>query len=73
MLIVGLVTHRGWIRSGRFGYLTAAAAEESAVRAAWEALGDVTACAARFDVSPTSMQWRLYSFGLHDERPDGGS
>ena len=24
---------------------------------------DVTACAARFDVSPTAMQWRLYSFG----------
>ncbi len=30
LLLVALVTHRGWIRSGRFGFLTAAAAEESA-------------------------------------------
>jgi hypothetical protein len=37
---------------------------ESAVRAAWEEFGEVSACTARFDVSPTAMQWRLYSFGL---------
>ena len=42
---------------------------EPAVREAWEELGDVAACAARFDVSPTAMQWRLYSFGL-SARPD---
>jgi nucleotide-binding universal stress UspA family protein len=30
LLLVALVTHRGWIRSGRFGFLTAAAAEQSA-------------------------------------------
>ncbi len=30
LLFVALVTHRGWIRSGRFGFLTAAAAEQSA-------------------------------------------
>jgi len=42
---------------------------EPAVRAAWEELGDVEACAGRFDVSPTAMQWRLYGFGLTDEHP----
>jgi hypothetical protein len=42
---------------------------EPAVRAAWEELGDVAACAARFDVSPTAMQWRLFSFGLSEHRP----
>jgi amino acid transporter/nucleotide-binding universal stress UspA family protein len=30
LLLVGLVTRRGWIRSGRFGFLRAAAAEQSA-------------------------------------------
>jgi amino acid transporter/nucleotide-binding universal stress UspA family protein len=30
LLAVALVTRRGWIRSGRFGFLTAAAAEQSA-------------------------------------------
>ncbi len=30
LLLVALVTHRGWIRSGRFGFLSAAAAERSA-------------------------------------------
>jgi amino acid transporter len=30
LLLVALITHRGWIRSGRFGFLTAAAAEQSA-------------------------------------------
>ena len=39
---------------------------EPAVRAAWEELGDVAACAARFDVSPTAMQWRLFGFDLTD-------
>jgi hypothetical protein len=42
---------------------------ESAVRAAWAGLGDVAACAARLDVSPTAMHWRLYSFGLLAGRP----
>jgi hypothetical protein len=42
---------------------------EPAVREAWSELGDVAACAARFDVSPTAMQWRLYAFGLVEERP----
>ncbi|HWQ23381.1 MAG TPA: ImmA/IrrE family metallo-endopeptidase [Gaiellaceae bacterium] len=44
---------------------------EPAVRSVWEELvaqshelDPVTACAARFDVSPTAMQWRLHSFGL---------
>jgi hypothetical protein len=44
---------------------------EFAVRGAWDELGDVAACAARFDVSLTAMQWRLYSFGLVSERPGG--
>lgn len=30
LLVLAFVTHRGWIRSGRFGFLTAARAEESA-------------------------------------------
>jgi IrrE N-terminal-like domain len=37
---------------------------EPAVRAAWEELGEVEACAVRFDVSPTAMQWRLFAFDL---------
>jgi hypothetical protein len=40
---------------------------EPAVRAAWA--GDIDACADRFDVSPSAMHWRLYNFGLVDERP----
>jgi len=43
---------------------------EPAVREVWAELGDVAACAARFDVSPTAMQWRLHSFGLVTERPN---
>ena len=31
-LAVAFVTHRGWIRSGRFGYLRAASAEQAAAR-----------------------------------------
>src|SRR5687768_6972367 len=42
---------------------------EPAVREAWDDVPDVSACAARFDVSPTAMQWRLYSFGLVEEEP----
>ena len=50
---------------------------EPAVREAWDELvaqshrgfDPVAACAARFDVSPTAMQWRLYSFGLAGKRP----
>jgi amino acid transporter/nucleotide-binding universal stress UspA family protein len=30
LLLVAYITHRGWIRSGRFGYLSAASAEASA-------------------------------------------
>jgi Zn-dependent peptidase ImmA (M78 family) len=52
---------------------------EPAVRAAWASLVTdrheeeeaVAACAERFDVSPTAMRWRLYSFDLlgvpHDD------
>jgi Zn-dependent peptidase ImmA (M78 family) len=42
---------------------------EPAVRVAWEELGDVAACAARFDVSPTAMQWRLYGSELVAAKP----
>ena len=45
---------------------------ESAVREAWGELDDIAACAARFDVSPSAMHWRLYSFGLAAERPGEG-
>ena len=45
---------------------------EPAVREAWEELGDIAACAARFDVSPTAMQWRLYGYGLC-ECPQAGA
>ena len=45
---------------------------EPAVRAAQAELGDIAACAARFDVSPTAMQWRLYSFGLAEAQPGQG-
>ena len=37
---------------------------EAAVRASWEELGSADALASRFDVSPSAMRWRLYSFGL---------
>jgi Zn-dependent peptidase ImmA (M78 family) len=42
---------------------------EEAVREAWAEAFDVDACAARFDVSPTAMQWRLYSFALVESGP----
>jgi hypothetical protein len=41
---------------------------EPAVRAEWDRLHDVDACASRFDVSPNAMQWRLFGFALA-ERP----
>ena len=44
---------------------------EPPVRGAWEELGDVDACAARFDVSPTAMHWRLFAFDLVKEKPLG--
>jgi Zn-dependent peptidase ImmA (M78 family) len=40
---------------------------EPAVREVWQQLGEVAACASRFDVSPTAMQWRLSSFGLQKQ------
>jgi hypothetical protein len=42
---------------------------EPAVRRAWGESDDVAACAARFEVLPSAMQWRLFSFGLAAERP----
>ena len=42
---------------------------ERAVQAAWSELEDVAACAARFEVSPTAMQWRLFAFDLVVDRP----
>lgn len=42
---------------------------EPAVRAGWEELGLADALASRFDVSPSAMSWRLFSFGLLTERP----
>jgi hypothetical protein len=42
---------------------------ERPVRQAWAELGDVDQIAAQFDVSPSAMRWRLYSFELVQERP----
>jgi Zn-dependent peptidase ImmA (M78 family) len=42
---------------------------EPAVRAGWGELGDVRACAARFDVSPTAMHWRLRSYSVAESTP----
>jgi hypothetical protein len=42
---------------------------EPAVRQAWAETRDAEACAARLDVSPTAMRWRLYSFGLIEGAP----
>jgi hypothetical protein len=42
---------------------------EEAVRQAWAESDDVDSSAARLDVSPTAMRWRLYSFGLVETRP----
>ena len=37
---------------------------EAAVREAWDESGDLESLALGFDVSPSAMGWRLYSFGL---------
>lgn len=42
---------------------------ETAVRDAWVELGEIDHVASRFDVSPSAMRWRLYSFGLVQEPP----
>ena len=42
---------------------------EAAVREAWAACGDRDELASRFGVSALAAQWRLYSFGLVDDRP----
>jgi hypothetical protein len=42
---------------------------EPAVRVAWQELGSADEVAAHFDVSPSAMRWRLFSFGLLTERP----
>jgi hypothetical protein len=42
---------------------------EPAVRTAWHELADVVACAARLDVSPLAMHWRLYGFALVADPP----
>ncbi len=42
---------------------------ERVVREAWAETLNLEGCAARFDVSPTAMQWRLYSFGLVEDGP----
>ena len=42
---------------------------EAAVREAWAAFGDQDEMASRFGVSVLATQWRLYSFGLVDDRP----
>ena len=42
---------------------------EAAVREAWAASGDRDEVASRFGVSVLATQWRLYSFGLVDDRP----
>lgn len=42
---------------------------EAAVRETWDAVGDADRLATRFDVSPSAMRWRLYSFGLVKEPP----
>jgi hypothetical protein len=42
---------------------------EAVVRSTWAELRDVERAAARLDVSPSAMAWRLYSFGLVTEPP----
>jgi hypothetical protein len=42
---------------------------EPAIRAGWEELRSPEDLASRFDVSPSAMRWRLYSFGLLADRP----
>ena len=42
---------------------------EAAVRETWAAFADRDELASRFGVSALAAQWRLYSFGLVDDRP----
>ena len=42
---------------------------EPAVRSAFSADDSIEAMAARFDVSQEAMHWRLFNFGLVEERP----
>jgi Zn-dependent peptidase ImmA (M78 family) len=42
---------------------------EPAVREAWAEFADTDRLAGRFDVSPSAMRWRLYSFDLVPEAP----
>jgi hypothetical protein len=42
---------------------------EPAIREEWKELGDVAVSAARFDVSPTAMHWRLYGQSLVPDHP----
>lgn len=42
---------------------------EPDVRVMWKEVADVEQLAARFDVSPSAMRWRLFSFGLIEQRP----
>jgi len=42
---------------------------EESVRKTWDGSLDIALCARRFDVSPSAIQWRLYSFGLVAEGP----
>lgn len=45
---------------------------QPAVRGVWEELGEIESCAARFDVSPTAMHWRLFAFGFVGPPRDQG-
>lgn len=42
---------------------------EDMIRAAWSRAPRVAAMASAFAVSPQAVQWRLYNFGLTDDRP----
>ena len=42
---------------------------EPMVRVAWEQLSDPAACAAKFEVSPSAMHWRLHNLGLVEGPP----
>jgi Zn-dependent peptidase ImmA (M78 family) len=44
---------------------------EAEVRPTWR--GVISDCAAQFGVSDEAMHWRLYNFGLVDERPREGA
>jgi hypothetical protein len=42
---------------------------EAVVRSTWAELSDVARSAARLDVSPSAMGWRLFNLGLVTQRP----